>query len=406
MSKFGVVDTEKLDNDLKEVADVIRENSEEKSQLVFPEEFKTAIGKIFPTSEVNTQADLISQIKDSLVGKAAGGEKPEQEKTVQITENGITKIVPDEGKVLSKATVEVSVPERFDEGYSVGKQDGYTEGYSTGKEEGYTEGYNKGFDDNKPVVELLEITENGTYTAPDGVDGYSPVSVNVPIPNGYIIPNGTKEITENGTHDVTEYASVNVDIASGGAGIDGMPSGYARVDYIQFTGKELIDTGIIGNQDIQINTSFTWESTTQRHLFGCASKDNTASITSYMNGSWRFGNKYSSKSFSSKNGMLPYSALINKTTISINHSLSSISGVNDFETVGSLLLGGARNSDGTFPTVMITGKVFFFYLWQGEEQVLKLVPVVNAEGQYRFFDLVSKTFFDSITDTALSGGNL
>jgi hypothetical protein len=38
--------------------------------------------------------------------------------------------------------------------------------------------------------------------------------------------------------------------------------------------------------------------------------------------------------------------------------------------------------------------------------VLKLVPVVNAEGQYRFFDLASKTFFDSITDTALSGGNL
>ena len=192
----------------------------------------------------------------------------------------------------------------------------------------------------------------------------------------------------------------------GGESIDGLPSGYARADYIQFTGKELIDTGIIGNQDTQINTCFTWESSTQRHLFGCASSDNTAAITSYMNGSWRFGNKYSSKSFSSKNGMLPYSALINKNTISLNSSLASISGVNDFETVGSLLLGGARDSDGTLPTVMITGKVFFFYIWQGAEMVLKLIPVVNEEGQYRFFDLVSKTFFDSITDTPLAGGNL
>jgi hypothetical protein len=31
----------------------------------------------------------------------------------------------------------------------------------------------------EPVIQPLEVTENGTYTAPDGVDGYSPVTVNV-----------------------------------------------------------------------------------------------------------------------------------------------------------------------------------------------------------------------------------
>lgn len=68
-----------------------------------------------------------------------------------------------------------------------------------------------------PAIEPLSVTENGTYTAPDGVDGYSPVTVNVPVPDGYIKPSGTKEITENGTHDVTEYASVAVNVeASGG----------------------------------------------------------------------------------------------------------------------------------------------------------------------------------------------
>ena len=30
-----------------------------------------------------------------------------------------------------------------------------------------------------PVIEPLEVTTNGTYTAPAGVDGYSPVTVNV-----------------------------------------------------------------------------------------------------------------------------------------------------------------------------------------------------------------------------------
>lgn len=82
-----------------------------------------------------------------------------------------------------------------------------------------------------PVIEPLEITENGTYTATDGVDGYSPVTVNVPIPNGYIQPSGTKEITENGTHDVAQYASVNVNVAGGSSEYD--PSkDYQRVDYI------------------------------------------------------------------------------------------------------------------------------------------------------------------------------
>lgn len=32
---------------------------------------------------------------------------------------------------------------------------------------------------NRSVIEPLEITENGTYTAPEGVDGYNPVTVEV-----------------------------------------------------------------------------------------------------------------------------------------------------------------------------------------------------------------------------------
>ena len=72
----------------------------------------------------------------------------------------------------------------------------------------------------EPVIEPLEITENGTYTAPGGVDGYSPVTVNVPIPDGYIVPSGELEVTENGTFDVTDKASVNVNVPTGGGSDD------------------------------------------------------------------------------------------------------------------------------------------------------------------------------------------
>lgn len=41
-----------------------------------------------------------------------------------------------------------------------------------------------------PVVQPLTVTENGTYSAPSGVDGYNPVTVNVagsaPIENGVV----------------------------------------------------------------------------------------------------------------------------------------------------------------------------------------------------------------------------
>lgn len=60
------------------------------------------------------------------------------------------------------------------------------------------------------VIEPLSVTANGTYTAPNGTDGYDPVTVNVPQPSGSIT------ITENGTHNVAAYASANVNVPSAG----------------------------------------------------------------------------------------------------------------------------------------------------------------------------------------------
>ena len=38
------------------------------------------------------------------------------------------------------------------------------------------------------VIEAIEIKENGTYTAPEGIDGYSPITVNVPTGGGEVEP--------------------------------------------------------------------------------------------------------------------------------------------------------------------------------------------------------------------------
>ena len=48
-----------------------------------------------------------------------------------------------------------------------------------------------GIEETTPVIESKTITENGEYTAPEGVDGYSPITVSVgglpdiPLPQEY-----------------------------------------------------------------------------------------------------------------------------------------------------------------------------------------------------------------------------
>lgn len=45
----------------------------------------------------------------------------------------------------------------------------------------------------QPVIQSLSIDQNGTYTAPSGVDGYSPVTVNVSGGGGFSV--GTASVT-------------------------------------------------------------------------------------------------------------------------------------------------------------------------------------------------------------------
>lgn len=220
----------------------------------------------------------------------------------------------------------------------------------------------------------------------------------------------TVEITENGTVEVLPdngYAlskvTAEVNVESGGE--SDLPSGYRRVDYIRFSEEQIADTGIVCNNNTRIRLAFTREKSTQHYLYGVASSGNTASVTAYLGGSWRYGNKAATKTPTANENMI-YSAVVDSSQITLTDSASTISSVNEFETIGTLLIGTCRSADGEVGGPQFVGKIFFFSIWQGDEQVLKLVPVTDGKGVYRFWDAVGQKFHDSITDAALEGGNL
>lgn len=126
---------------------------------------------------------------------------------IATVEGGNVATIPcKDKKMASDLVINVPTPEEV-----VLQEKTATENGEVTADEGY-DGLSKVIVDVEPTLEEIAITENGEYT-PSG-DGYSKVTVDVPIPDGYIIPSGTLSITENGTHDVTNYASAEVDVPS------------------------------------------------------------------------------------------------------------------------------------------------------------------------------------------------
>ena len=106
------------------------------------------------------------------------------------------------------------------------------------------------------------------------------------------------------------------------------------------------------------------------------------------------------------NDSLIQTAIVTKNGITRANLDASYSTVSAFECGNTLLLGAGKYIDGSIDPALLVGRVFIFEMWDGNDQVLRLVPAVSPEGIYGFFDTVKGEFHASITDTPLLCGDL
>lgn len=149
---------------------------------------------------------VASNIKTGVsIGGVTGtleAKKDEEAKTVDLAmASGNQTITPTSGKVLSQVVVKkpaTMLPENIKKDVNIGGVTGTLEPQTA------------------PKLQTKTVTPTKSQqniAADSGYDGLSGVTVNA-IPDNYVIPTGTINITTNGTHDVSGKASVVVAVPS------------------------------------------------------------------------------------------------------------------------------------------------------------------------------------------------
>lgn len=241
-------------------------------------------------------------------------------------------------------------------------------------------------------------------------------SVVIPTKTGFIFDGFYTETNGNGTQLIDSSGVITSNFTPSLFGRDSTI--YANwkekeiiyLDYMTFTGTQYIDTKIKPNQDTKAEIKFKVTNGTNA-LFGCReagaadSKQRFYMLSSFSpSDTLAFG-------FGSTRGKLDgqyadtelHTYTLDKTG-GYADGVSKISYPEDtFQSTRSIYLGCLYENNAILSGYVMKGQVYYFKVWQNDELVMDLVPIINKSDEYCFLDKVSGTEFKNAGSGTFTG---
>ena len=208
------------------------------------------------------------------------------------------------------------------------------------------------------------------------------------------------------------YTNVGTGSFGSGAAIDSIVEEYQRLEYLNFTGSQYINTGIIPTANTRTESSFVAKSG-DKWLFGSRTSTSATNIYGFHITSntsvW-----YQIKTNSSMTQKQVSAYFNKKSSLSTSRSEFTFNG-QTFSGLGTDALGastlpmyiGALNNNGTADNRYFVGELYSFKIWDGTTLVRDFVPVVRSrDGVAGLYDMVEHKFYTNAGTGTFAVGSL
>lgn len=186
----------------------------------------------------------------------------------------------------------------------------------------------------------------------------------------------------------------------------GLPSGYTKLEYIQSTGTQYIDTVFEPNNDTRVimDAEYVGTGSTSEWFFGCRGSTSLKFDFCVYNSKTVFYDAYESKNVTYKVEDSRHLIDKNKNVTSIDGSVVNTFDISTFSAGQNLYL-LALNNAGTL-TRPAPAKLYSCQIYDNDVLVRDFVPCIKDDGTVGLYDLVGKQFYGNAGTGTFTGSEV